>query len=224
MPVPKSIHVWRSFLLSENGPSAPLARLIAVTISQDMDGRTLESFAGAARIAARSGLSERAVRKHLGELVRAGWLTERTKQHGRNYWLKVRKAAIPDGAFGALLPAQRAGSRDPAPRAGSDAENEGLPARRAGLPAPCAGLPARDDTTPCTGAHGDPAPRAAYLVQRSSTYLEQDPERARPATLKGSRARKKTPEPSGQISETPEVLEKRRQAAEIAQRGTAALA
>jgi hypothetical protein len=160
---PRTVHEYRNAVLSAEGPRTALAKLVAVTVAQLMDGETLESFHGAETIARCAGLSERAVRTYLGALVRDGWLTERTKRRGRDFWLKVRTAAIPEGH-----PAHGAGSN-----------GAGLPARGAGskerdaspLPARGAGLPAADDTTPCISPHGDPARRAGDLDQKSCTDL-----------------------------------------------------
>lgn len=182
MAAPRSIHEYRDVVLSEHGPDHPLARLVALAVAGDMSSTTMECYSSAARIAARSGLSERAVRTRLAELVRTGWLTERTHSRGRSYWRKVRRAHIPDPVYDAYRqsrhPAPDAGSHgdggDPARRAGSPPDPMRDPARGAGLPAQHAGLPARDDVTPCTGAQGDPARRADDLESRSRVDLGRD--------------------------------------------------
>lgn len=121
-----------------------------------MNSVSLESFAGADWIAILSGLKERAVRTNLQELVRAGWLTERTQRRGRDYWLKIRRAALPIG-----LPAEAACShkrKHPAANAGShDAREPRLPANKTGLRANGA-------ATPCKLLHGHPAASAGDLV------------------------------------------------------------
>jgi len=193
--LPATIHEYRRLVLSPQGPRGALARLVAITVTMQIDSRSLETGAGAALIAERAGMSERATRTYLGQLVRDGWLTERTQGRGRDFWLKVRRLNIPDGLE---VPARHAGSRSsrhPAPRAGSDPSCPPHPAPHAGShsksgrhPAPDAGLPARDDSTPCTGALGDPARRADDLVLRSSSKIVPNPART-PAREAGARAR-----------------------------------
>lgn len=179
MAKPRNVHEYRNAVLSAHGPGSALGRLVAVTVAQLMDGKTLESYHGAETIAQCAGLSERAVRLHLAALVRDGWLEERTKGRGRDFWLKVRSATIPDGhpasragSNGLSVGAARAGSRDPA--------------RDDGLPAADVGLPARGDTTPCRSALGHPAPRADDLVRRSCTDLVQDLGAAPPLPAAGA--------------------------------------
>jgi hypothetical protein len=89
-------------------------------------------------LAVLSKLSERTVYECLAKLVREGWLEERTKSKGRDYWLKVRRPVIPAAAVPAsrtdsLQPLQAVETRLPATVAGSRAE--GVPATVAGLPA-----------------------------------------------------------------------------------------
>jgi hypothetical protein len=189
MPAPKTIHEFRAAILSPSGPDAALARLVAIALTMDMNSRSLESFAGAERIAERAGLSERATRTYLTELVRQGWIVERTRGRGRNYWAKIRRANIPESY---ALPAPRAGSPQrvdeslPACGAGSQAETTRLPE-------PPAGLPARDDTTACTGAFGDPARRAGDLDSDLGNYLDLDLARAR--ALRDRRRARPEPRP-----------------------------
>ena len=184
---PRSIHEYRDVVLSADGPRSSAARLVAVTLAQVMDGKTFESFAGAEAIAVRSGLSVRAVRMHLPALARDGWLLERTKEKGRNFWLKIRTATIP---LSLALPAYGAGSLNgnghalPATPAGSR-----LPANGDRLPANGAGHPADSDATPCKSPHGDPAGGAWDLGRKSGTDPEQDPGRSGPAVPTGQPSR-----------------------------------
>jgi hypothetical protein len=92
---PNSRHEYRDAVLSEHGPSTSAARLVALALTADMDSTTLESYAGAERLATRSALSERTVRTALKALAVEGWIEERTKGRGRDCWLKIRRATLP---------------------------------------------------------------------------------------------------------------------------------
>jgi hypothetical protein len=129
----KFIHAFRDAVLSAQGPSLALARLVALAVAKTLNRSTLESYAGAPYLAELSGLSERTVRSCLALLSREGWLEEHTKASGRNYWLKVRRATIP---INARLPAAPAGSQPTDTlHAVQGVNGAGLPARGAGLPA-----------------------------------------------------------------------------------------
>lgn len=93
-----TLHQWRRAILATSGPRLALSRLVALALAQDMSSQTLETFVGAERLAAVTGLSERAVRTHLANLVAQGWLTEKTASRGQQHWRKVRRAAFPDVA------------------------------------------------------------------------------------------------------------------------------
>jgi hypothetical protein len=163
---PKSVHEYRKAVLSLNGPKSALARLVALTVAQNMDGKTLESYVGAKRISQEAAMSERAVRTHLAALSRDGWLHEHTKARGRDYWLKVRVAALPANAREPAADAcstEQDATRHPA----RDAPSR-LPAADAGLPANGARHPADPGATACKSLRREPAPSAADLVLASS--------------------------------------------------------
>jgi hypothetical protein len=164
--VPRNRHDYREAVLSVSGPSKSTARLVAIGLTMDMDAKSMETFVSAERLAERTGLSERAVRVALAALKTEGWITERTQGRGRNFWLKVRTAAIPSTSGEAAF---NAGS-DPAPNAGSR-----HPAPNAGHPARSSGDPAQNDPTPCIKLQKDPAPGADYPGLRSRNDPEQDP-------------------------------------------------
>lgn len=72
---------WRSALLDVNDvPST--ARLVGVAMAEHASRQTGELWPSAARIASRTGLSERSVRDHIATLERHGWLV-RLNQGGR---------------------------------------------------------------------------------------------------------------------------------------------
>jgi len=133
------LHAFRDAVMSEHGPSCAAARLVAVALAKTANQNTLESFAGAKHLAVLCKLSERTIYECLASLVSEGWLEERTKSKGRDYWLKIRRPVIPAAAVPASrtadslqpLPAVETGL--PAAIAGS--QGEGLPATSAGLPA-----------------------------------------------------------------------------------------
>lgn len=176
------LHDWRRALLSEDGPTPAVARLVALALAQDMNANTLETFAGAERIARVTGLSERAVRKHLQGLTQQGWLTEKTASLGKAHWRKVRRAALPAEV------AERGAATD---------ERE-VPERGAGTgeaergAATCGQLPevaANDDASGGKSLHGDPAPSAGYLVDLSRSDLGA-PDPAPAAAGSGARSGK----------------------------------
>lgn len=68
----KPLYSWRSAILDSE--LAPMARFVALALSTYMSERGDSAFPGAVRLARDTGLSERAVRRYLGVLVRAGWL------------------------------------------------------------------------------------------------------------------------------------------------------
>lgn len=147
---PKSRHAYREAVLSKDGPTHSTARLVAIALTMRMDARTLESFASIELVAELTRLSERTVSTAIAKLRREGWIEERTKARGREFWLKYRRATLPD-----RLPEESAGSQ----AAGHPEEIAGtrLPANGAGVPAIDARLPAIDGATACKTLHGDPA-------------------------------------------------------------------
>jgi hypothetical protein len=159
----KDLRSYRDLILSKNGPKDATSRLVALGLTRCMDSRTLESFASAEHIAELTALSERTVRTAFKNLVTEGWIKERTKEKGRDFWQKIRRATIPatlrrlDASTGSRsdgLPEQSAGSHIYAqPEADAGSQTTGL-AANGGL----------------TGGkiqHGDPAPVAGYLGKRS---------------------------------------------------------
>lgn len=142
-----SIHQWRKAIFSARGPKGGVARCIAATLAEFMDGTSLETFVGLTRLEKASGFRERTVRGGLRTLRVGGWIIERTKGRGHPV---VRTAMIPpEATFNGTVNA-------------------------ACTPAPGAALPRHDlpEVTPVNDAGnsgksrpGTPAPRAAYLDQ-----------------------------------------------------------
>lgn len=161
--VPKNRHAYRDAVLSKDGPTDSTARLVALALTMCMDARSLESFARIELLAELTGLSERTVSTALGKLRREGWIEERTKARGRDFWLKYRRATLPD-----RLPADSSGSR-----------SHGHPETIAGTRR--AGLPAIDGTTACKTLHGLPA---RIADDPDSEILENDPEQNPPTPLR----------------------------------------
>jgi hypothetical protein len=171
---PRTRHEYRNLVLSEHGPSTSSARLVAITLTQLMDSKTLESFAGAEKLASMAGVSERTVRTALKCLCAEGWIEERTKKRGRDFWLKIRRATFPAGLAASFAGSDEA--RHPAPVAASAS---GLPANDAGLAVTAAGLPANDSTTGGKTLQGHPATVAGDPVPEILNIdPEQDPDGA----------------------------------------------
>lgn len=128
---PRNIGEYRARVLSVDGPSSASARLVALGLMKCMDRGSLESFASAEHIATLTALSERAVRTALKLLVTEGWLAERSKQRGRDYWQKIRAARLP-ARFAATYkkdePAESAGSSYQQPAVAAASQAPGLPA------------------------------------------------------------------------------------------------
>lgn len=155
-----TVHAWRQTILSDAWPNiSPLARLVALALAQHMNARTLETFVGAERVAMDTGLSERAVRSKLRELVTSGCIVEETASRGRAHWRKVRRANLPDSTE---VPARGAATHEvPAPRAGSQAKLMGVAANHV--------------TSGGKSVHRVAAPRAGDLVNLSSNDLDAGP-------------------------------------------------
>jgi hypothetical protein len=148
---PKSRRAFRDLILSDLGPTNSTARFVAVALIQRMDSASMESFASAECIAKLTGLGHRAVRNAFAKLVAEGWLVERTKERGRDYWLKIRRANIPTTV---RLTAETGSSRERPQTAVLDTSQD-------------ARLPAQSGATHCQNAHGDPVPSADDPVPRS---------------------------------------------------------
>ena len=149
---------------------------MALTVAQMMDRYTLETYASIDAIAKRCGLSSRAVGTNLTTLVRSGWLIERTKLRGRDYWRKIRQASIPPTG----LPEESAVSKPgdslrkvlavtPATACSFDSLKQTTDSLQID-----ARLPADDGTTACKSLHGLPEETADNPGQRS---LSRDPVR-----------------------------------------------
>lgn len=96
----KPLFSWRGALLDSN--LAPTARLVALALATYMSDRGDSAWPGAQRLAHDTGLSERAVRLHLGVLVQTGWLelvrrggVIRGKHLGNEYRASIPPAMLP---------------------------------------------------------------------------------------------------------------------------------
>lgn len=118
----RPLFTWRSAICDSGLPAT--TRHVALTLSLHMNERGGSCFPGAVALAAETGLSERAVRSHLNELVRAGWI--RITEHG--------------GLKGGHRRANAYEATTPAPPA---------PIRRI-MGDPDDSTPAPDDADPCT--------------------------------------------------------------------------
>lgn len=93
-PVLHRTYDWTRAIRESDLP--PLARLVALTLAEFMSNSDGVAFPSNARLTRETGLSERAVRKHLGVLVAGGWLdvverggvkgeTRRTTRYARRF-------------------------------------------------------------------------------------------------------------------------------------------
>jgi biotin operon repressor len=88
---------WRDLFASEHGPPLPTTRLVLFVISIYMNPSGKNAFLGQALIASRTGLSERAVGKHIALAKEAGWLTIHKRHREGQAWYGLQyAAAIPD--------------------------------------------------------------------------------------------------------------------------------
>lgn len=90
------LFTWRSAIVDSE--LAATTRHVALTLSLHMNERGGSCYPGAPRLARETGLSERAVRDHLGRLVDAGWLVleRRGGQRGGRRESNEYRATVPD--------------------------------------------------------------------------------------------------------------------------------
>lgn len=137
----------------------PLARLVAHTLADYMSAATGQAFPSNARLQRDTGLSERAVRKHLGVLVESGWLdvVERGGIRGGRRQATRYVRRFPGAALERLIESATGRAAEPkgAPGAGV---GEPKGARGAGVKgAPGAGVKGRrGHEVPLKGAPGAP--------------------------------------------------------------------
>jgi Helix-turn-helix domain len=161
---------WRDLFASEHGPAA-MTRNVLHVLCKHMDQRGESCYPGQPRIAKESGMSLRAVQKHLHLAERGGWIKIRTRRRpGQSWFIHEYKAAIPrhlrdrvkakpwssDGTW--------PGKQHPAPSAGSSTNGGGDPARGAGCSSESA---PHDPQHPAPGAE-DPAPGARHPASDAS--------------------------------------------------------
>jgi hypothetical protein len=170
---PKSRHRYRDLVLSEKGPSTSAARLVALALSARMDAESLESFASEQLLAKLTALGERTVRRALAVLKAEGWIEERTKARGRDYWLKIRRAA---------LPVTVAGTTSHEAATGATGGHDGLESE---VPANLSGVPAKTDATGGQRQHEEAAMVADDPVPE---IPNKDPGAASPAPAEAGSA------------------------------------
>jgi hypothetical protein len=95
MTLRQTVYTWRAALTDSDLP--PTTRHVALTLSIYMSEKGDSAFPGARRLAHDTGLSERAVRKQLGDLVQAGWLevVQRGGLRGETRRANAYRARIP---------------------------------------------------------------------------------------------------------------------------------
>jgi hypothetical protein len=115
---------WRDALLGEHGPSST-CRLVLLTLSLDADGDGARCFPSTRRLAERTGLSRRAVEKHLRD-AEGQWI-ERSERGGGQGWRRMTYTLRipPDvGNEGIHVDGERGEPASPPPRA--NVGNEGI--------------------------------------------------------------------------------------------------
>lgn len=75
-------YAWRSAVTSENGPSSPTTRLVLLALSTYMNEQKTTAFPSTRTLASNTGLSRRAVEKHIRKARKEGWLA--VSQQGRS--------------------------------------------------------------------------------------------------------------------------------------------
>ena len=158
---------WRELFASKHGPEDFATRAVLFALSLHMNADGGNAFPSQLLIAERSGLSERAVRTHLANAAKAGWLKiEKRHQKGRAWLVLYYTATIPDELVEHCTnkpweddpewraPASGAGSQGKRkrPRPANGAGTQHAKTRETGeeedrRPAPDARVPADDDTT-----------------------------------------------------------------------------
>jgi hypothetical protein len=104
MPQPVDVYAWRNAIMSENGPTNPLARLVLIAVSLHMDN-TSGSGAWPAQtsIAKRAGVSLRSVKRHLEFAHRRGWIElTKVQVQGKRWRRNEYAACVPDAVYESL--------------------------------------------------------------------------------------------------------------------------
>jgi len=163
VPQPVDVYAWRNAILSEDGPASPVARVALMALSLHMKADGTGAWPSQALVAARAGISERSVRRHLERAERDGWL-ERSRVRrakGRAWYRTEYAACVPDAVY-ATLPERpweadpkwrRQGAPVAATRGNGRPKNAQEPANGAGQPVTQARVPANggNDDRPSFG-------------------------------------------------------------------------
>ena len=97
MPTPVDVYAWRQSIASERGPRNPQTRYVLLVLSLHMKSDGTGAWPSQRHLAARSGLNERVVRRHLALAERGGWLARLDAgRNGQGWRLTKYEAAAPD--------------------------------------------------------------------------------------------------------------------------------
>jgi len=101
VPQPIDLYAWRNAVMSERGPSNPLARLVLMAISLHMKSDGTGAWPAQKLLAERTGMGERSVRRHLDALDRDGWIGRiRVRRDGGHAWYRTEyEALVPDNVY-----------------------------------------------------------------------------------------------------------------------------
>lgn len=151
MSLKQTVYTWRAALTDSDLPAT--TRHVALTLSIYMSEKGDSAFPGARRLANDTGLTERAVRKHLGLLVATGWLevVQRGGLRGEQRRANAYRAVVPNACtrdthvpgtpvtLGPLTPAPGChdpGTTDIPTNHGTNQEQVGARKRASRLPLP----------------------------------------------------------------------------------------
>lgn len=95
---------WQHLVTSEHGPASPTARLVLLVLSLYANTITRDAFPSIATLAARSGLSRKAVIQHLAEAHAAGWFSRSSLGKAGKGWRRwsytlTVPSHIPEGGY-----------------------------------------------------------------------------------------------------------------------------
>jgi hypothetical protein len=118
---PVDTYTWRNAIMSEDGPSNPLARLVLMAISLHMKSDGTGAWPAQTLIAQRAHVGVRSVKRHLEIAERHGWIERELirRSQGRNWYYTYYLACVPESVY-AKLP-ERPWETDPMFRQGARA-------------------------------------------------------------------------------------------------------
>jgi Helix-turn-helix domain len=101
VPQPIDVYAWRNAIMSDNGPTNPLARLVLMAVSLHMKADGTGAWPAQKLLAVRACMGERSVRRHLEIAERLGWIerTRTRRDKGRAWYRTEYAACVPDDVY-----------------------------------------------------------------------------------------------------------------------------